>query len=108
MSRGKVGAAANMGRSHPLLTLQIDEPEMRIRNGRPLLVAAATAFLLAACGGADGGADGRRATANDLEVGGLPVTCNLSLPVACMAMQNADMSPDSAAKVSMAGMDMGD
>ncbi|HET7464555.1 MAG TPA: ABC transporter substrate-binding protein [Longimicrobium sp.] len=76
---------------------------MRIRNGQPLLAAAAAAVFLAACGKAGG----RRAAADDLEVGGLPVTCNLSLPVACMAMQNAEISPDSAAKVSMAGMDMG-
>src|ERR1044071_3195081 len=35
MSRRKASAAANMGRPYSLLTLQIDEPEMRIRNGRP-------------------------------------------------------------------------
>jgi NitT/TauT family transport system substrate-binding protein len=75
---------------------------MRTRSAQCLLEAATAAFLLAAC---RGGGAGKNA-ADVLEVGGLPVTCNLSLPVACMAMQNA---ADSAAKgrVSMASMDMG-
>jgi len=74
---------------------------MRTRNGQTLLAAAAAAVFLAACGGADG-----KKSADVLAVGGLPVTCNLSLPVACMAMQNAADS-GSGGQVSMAGMAMG-
>ena len=73
---------------------------MRTRNGYPLVAAAAAALLAAGCGGAEGGKDAGAV----LEVGGLPVTCNLSLPVACMAMQNAADSAGGA--VAMAGMDM--
>jgi NitT/TauT family transport system substrate-binding protein len=82
---------------------------MRIRNGHQLLAAAAAAFLLAACGGADQakGGRGRAAQGPVLEVGGLPVTCNLSLPVACMAMKNAADSAAGTGEVAMAGMDMG-
>ena len=76
---------------------------MRTRNGQPLLAVAAVAFLLAACGGADGA--GGKTAGPVLDVGGLPVTCNLSLPVACMAMQNA-ADADSGKGVAMAGMDM--
>lgn len=73
---------------------------MRRRNGQLLLAAAAAALLLAACGkGARGGGG------DVLEVGGLPVTCNLSLPVACMAMQNA--ADSGKGQVAMAGMAMG-
>ncbi|HEX9935594.1 MAG TPA: ABC transporter substrate-binding protein [Longimicrobium sp.] len=79
---------------------------MRIRNRQPLLAAAAAAFFLAACGGAGGA--GAKAEAEALEVGGLPVTCNLSLPVACMAMQNAHADSGKGGGVAMGGMDMGD
>jgi NitT/TauT family transport system substrate-binding protein len=76
---------------------------MRTRNGQPLLAAAAAAFFLAACGGA-----GEKKTAGPvLDVGGLPVTCNLSLPVACMAMQNAEDSASGKGGVAMGRMDMG-
>lgn len=76
---------------------------MRTRIGQPLLAAAAAAFFLAACGGAGKeGSDGPV-----LDVGGLPVTCNLSLPVACMAMKNAADSAAGAGGVAMPGMDMG-
>ena len=75
---------------------------MRRRDGH-LLLAAAAAALMAGCGG--GGAEGTGKEGESLmEVGGLPVTCNLSLPVACMAMQNAADSAGGA--VAMAGMDM--
>jgi NitT/TauT family transport system substrate-binding protein len=79
---------------------------MRIRNGQILLAAAA--IFLGACGGTDGkgGAAKGKVAADELEVGGLPVTCNLSLPIACMAMQNE--ADSSGGKVSMAGMDMGE
>lgn len=43
--------------------------------------AAALPFALPACGGGEDG---------PLQVGGLPVTCNLTLPVACTARENAN------------------
>lgn len=80
---------------------------MRIRNGTTLRAATAALFL-AACGGADQAGGGQeKAKGPVLEVGGLPVTCNLSLPVACMAMQNAADSAAGKGGVAMAGMDMG-
>ena len=80
---------------------------MRTLNGQSLLAAAAAAFFLTACGGSEGKAGARTAAADELEVGGLPVTCNLSLPVACMAMANAAGSDSGKGGVAMAGMAMG-
>ena len=47
--------------------------------------AAATALSLGALGCSGGGAEG-----GPLQVGGLPVTCNLTLPVACVARAQAN------------------
>jgi NitT/TauT family transport system substrate-binding protein len=78
---------------------------VRIRNGHQRLAAMAAALLFAACGQADEAGKAGAAQAA-LEVGGLPVTCNLSLPVACMAMQNAADSAAGKGTVAMSGMDM--
>src|SRR5688572_29168486 len=75
-----------------------DPGTSRPRRGLTHLVAA-IAFIvpLTSCGGPkeDAAETGEAAKVAEntwevLAVGGLPVTCNLSLPIACMAMENED------------------